>query len=90
MSRPGHYEVRVKPSAERELDRLPAAVFDRIAKAILELEASPRPHGSIKLRGVDEYRLRVGSYRILYCIDDARRVVEVMAVGHRRDVYRGL
>jgi mRNA interferase RelE/StbE len=39
---------------------------------------------------VQDYRLRVGQYRILYAIDDRERVVEVIAVGHRREVYRGI
>jgi mRNA interferase RelE/StbE len=87
MIRPAGYLVRIKRSAEREMDRLPRQVFDRVAAAILALENDPRPRGFKKLRGTDESRLRVGDYRILYTIDDAQRVV---AVGHRRDVYRGL
>lgn len=72
------------------MDRLPIRAFERVANAILELERIPRPRGSKKLRGVQDYRLRVGDYRVLYSIDDDRRVVEVMAVGHRREVYRDL
>ncbi len=83
------YAVTIRRSAEKEMDALPADVFERIANAILELEEDARPHGSKKLRGVDEYRIRVGAYRILYCVDDTERIVEVMAVGHRQDVYRG-
>ena len=90
MSGGSAYTVRIKRSAEKEMDRLPPKMFDRLAEVILGLETDPRPHGSKKLRGVQEYRLRVGAYRIVYTVDDARRVVEVAAVGHRRDVYRGL
>jgi len=61
-----------------------------VARAILHLEGDPRPKGSRKLRGVEEYRLRVGQYRILYAIDDHERVIDVIAVGHRREVYRGI
>lgn len=82
------YTVHIKRSAEKEMDELPTSVFDRIAEAVLELETDPRPHGSRKLRGTDGYRIRVGVYRILYTIDDASRIVEIVAVGHRRDVYR--
>ncbi|MCK4341380.1 MAG: type II toxin-antitoxin system RelE/ParE family toxin [Phycisphaerae bacterium] len=64
--------------------------FERVAQAILRLEHDPRPAGSKKLRGVQDYRLRVGQYRILYSVDDPERVVVVFAVGHRRDVYRGI
>jgi len=82
--------VRIKRSAEKEMDRLPAQAFGRVTKAILALEHNPRPPDSRKLRTVQEYRLRVGQYRILYVIDDRDRAIEVVAVGHRRDVYRGI
>jgi mRNA interferase RelE/StbE len=80
--------LRIKRSAEKEMDRLSTAVFDRIAEAILQLETDPRPQGSRKLRGTEEYRVRVGSSRILYTIDDGTRSVEIVAIGHRRDIYR--
>jgi len=90
MSGPLRYTVQIKPAAEKEMDRLPAKTFDRAALAILSLESNPRPRNCKKLRGVDEYRLRVGDYRILYTIADAPRRVEIVAVGHRREVYRGI
>jgi mRNA interferase RelE/StbE len=84
------YSVRIKPSAEKEMDRLPAFVFDHAAATILALETDPRPPGCVKLKGAGKYRLRVGAYRVLYTIDDARRSIEIVAVGHRREVYRGI
>ena len=90
MSKGHGYTILIKRSAEKELDRLPPRTFERVAKAILKLERDPRPKGSKKLRGMQDYRLRLGEYRILYCIDDNDRIVEVIAVGHRRDVYRGI
>lgn len=90
MNGPRPYSVRVKRSAEKEMDRLPKAIFDRAARAILLLERNPRPVNSKKLRGVEDYRLRLGDYRVLYIIDDAHRLVEIIAVGLRRDVYRGI
>ena len=65
MSAQAGYTVRIKRSAEKEMDRLPARTFERVAQAILRLERDPRPPGSQKLRGVQDYRLRVGQYRIL-------------------------
>jgi mRNA interferase RelE/StbE len=82
------YEVFIKPSAEREMNALPANVFSRVAKMILTLESDPRRHGCRKLHGADGFRLRVGDYRIIYLINDATRIVEVIAVAHRREVYR--
>jgi len=90
MSRRRAYTIRIKRSAEKEMDRLAARTFERVTQAILSLERDPRPVGSRKLRGVQDYRLRVGQYRILYTIDDPERIVEIIAVGHRRDVYRGI
>jgi mRNA interferase RelE/StbE len=71
--------VQVKPAAEKEMDRLPAKTFDRVAFAILSLEGNPRPRLCKKLRGVDEYRLRVGDYRILYTIDDTNRLSQKLS-----------
>ena len=88
MSTSGRYEVRIKASAEREMDSLTSGVFARVSKAILRLESSPRPGGCKKLRARQEYRLRVGAYRILYTVNDTTRVVEVVAIRHRRDAYR--
>ena len=82
------YQVRIIPSAEKEMDKLPALIHRRISRKILLLEGNPRPTGTRKLSDREEYRLRVGDYRVLYTIDDERHVVTVFAVGHRREVYR--
>lgn len=81
------YQVRLLHSAEKEMDRLPATIHTRLSKRILTLEENPRPRGIKKLSGRDEYRLRVGDYRILYTIDDENHTVTIIAVGHRREVY---
>jgi mRNA interferase RelE/StbE len=82
------YQVIIKHSAEKELDALPASLHERIAERLLALEENPRPVGSRKLQGQESYRLRVGDYRVLYTIDDKAKKVVVLAVGHRREVYR--
>jgi len=82
------YEVRILRPAEKEMDELPRAVHARISRRILLLEDNPRPRGAKKLSGHEEYRLRIGDYRVLYTIDDKGHVVTVFAVGHRREVYR--
>ena len=88
MSGTAKYEVRIKASAEKELDALPANVAARVVRAMLSLERDPRRPGCKKLKGYGGYRCRVGNYRILYFIDDAARVVEIAAVAHRKDAYR--
>ena len=82
------YQVTLKHSAEKELDALQTAIQERIIKRLLTLEENPRPAGIKKLQGQESYRLRVGDYRVLYIIDDKNKQVVVMAVGHRREVYR--
>jgi mRNA interferase RelE/StbE len=82
------YEVRVVHVAEKEMDKLPSAIHTRISNKILSLEDNPRPRGVKQLSGREQYRLRVGDYRVLYTVDDKNSVVVIFAVGHRREVYR--
>jgi len=64
------YTVYLKRSAEKELDRLPTKIYDRIVKRLLSLRDNLRPCGIKKLLGREGYRIRVGDYRILYVIDE--------------------
>lgn len=83
------YDMVIAPSARREVINLPNTVLPKIDGAITALAANPRPYGSRKFRGKDNsYRIRVGDYRIIYCINDSTRQVNILAVGHRREVYR--
>ena len=82
------YEVHILGAAEKEMGKLPTPLHHRLSQRVLSLEENPRPRGSRKLTGREEYRLRVGTYRILYTIDDTNLVVTIFAVGHRREVYR--
>jgi mRNA interferase RelE/StbE len=83
------YEVRLKPSAERELRRLPREVAARIAEAVAALGGDPRPRGVKKLVGsATAYRIRVGDYRVIYDVFDGVLVVVVVTIAHRREVYR--
>ena len=85
------YEVRLKPSAERALRKLPAQIRSRVAIRLDGLAANPRPSGCEKLGGVDNlYRARVGDYRVVYQVADEALIVLVVTIGHRSDVYRRL
>jgi mRNA interferase RelE/StbE len=84
----GSYSVVIKRSAERELREVPKRELGRVVTRIRRLADDPRPPGSEKLSGEDRYRLRQGDYRVVYAVDDERRIVEVVRIGHRRDVYR--
>jgi mRNA interferase RelE/StbE len=71
------------------LDKIPVIYLSGIKKTINDLVENPRPFGCIKLVGSDNhYRIRVGVYRVIYSIKDDILIVEVIKIGHRRNVYR--
>jgi mRNA interferase RelE/StbE len=84
------YKLLIKPSAGKDLDAVGGkGARLRIVKRIQALAEDPRPPGSEKLAGYgDRYRVRQGSYRVVYLIDDERNEITIYRVGHRRDVYR--
>ncbi len=81
----------MKPSAGKEIEAIGAKKDrQRIVARIRALATEPRPVGGDKLAGAEgRFRVRQGQFRIVYAIDDASRTVEVVKVGHRREVYRG-
>ncbi len=82
------YVVYLKRSAEKELDRLPKEVHDRIVKRLISLADNPRPSGTKELHGREGYRIRVGDYRILYLINEKEKKIEIVSIAHRKEVYR--
>ena len=84
------YELLIERHAERDLKRFDPPTFQRLTAAILTLKHHPRPAASQKLHGThhNDWRLRVGDYRVVYEIDDAARIVRIFRVQHRREVYR--
>lgn len=82
------YRLLIKPSAAKELQALPASDRTRVVTKIEGLASDPRPPGTEKLSGEEKYRLRQGDYRVLYSVDDSRKILVIVKIGHRRDVYR--
>lgn len=82
------YAVVIHTPAKKSLCRLPENIQTRIARIMLALEGNPRPSGAVKLSGRDGWRVRVGDYRVIYTIDDAKKRVVIYAIGHRREIYR--
>jgi mRNA interferase RelE/StbE len=83
------YDVLIERTAERDIKSLPTALFDRILPRIKALANNPRPTGCHKLAGSkNDWRIRIGDYRVVYEIDDARKQVKIFRVRHRREVYR--
>ena len=83
-----NYSVFILPRAQRELSSLPQTAYEKVKLAIGQLAETPRPQGCLKLRGREGWRIRVGDYRIIYDVEDDKRKVVVLQIGHRRDVYR--
>jgi mRNA interferase RelE/StbE len=85
----GEYSIEFARSASRELERLREPVFSRILRRIEALALTPRPDGCRKLQGAPVlWRIRVGDYRVLYAVEDAQKMVDVIAVRHRSAAYR--
>jgi len=85
------YKIIVKKSVAKDLKSIPKKDVQRILSAIEKLADDPRPPQSKKLSGQERYRIRQGSYRILYTlytIEDDQLVICVVKIGNRRDVYR--
>ena len=85
-----HYQVVIPKPVQKQLDDLPDDVCDRIIKRIVVLKEHPRPRGCIKLKGYEnEYRIRIGNYRIRYEVRDQESIVILLHCKHRKNVYRG-
>ena len=84
----GRYRIEFKKSVLKDFDSIPKKDLQRILAAIESLAQKPRPPQSKKLSGLDQYRLRQGDYRILYTIEDDVLMVYVVAVRHRKKIYR--
>jgi len=83
------YQIVISRIAEKQIESFPKQVANAITAEIDTLATNPHPPGSIKLEDSEkEYRIRSGDYRIIYRIENARLVIEVIRIGHRRDVYK--
>jgi mRNA interferase RelE/StbE len=82
------YRVEWKASAVKDLRKLPQESVARILAAVEALKEDPFPHGSKKLVGSrSSYRIREGVYRVLYTVAQELLIIEIVKVGHRKDVY---
>ena len=82
------YKILIKPSAVKELKKIPQKYLKKIVDKIYSLASEPRPLGCEKLTNEEVYRIRYGIFRILYTIEDDKLVVIVIKIGHRKDVYK--
>ena len=82
------YKILIKPSATKDLDKLPDKELKKIFSQIALLSSNPRPIGIQKLTDEEGYRIRSGKYRILFQINDNSQTILVYRIKHRKDVYR--
>lgn len=81
------YKVTINKRAIKALERINEPYYKNIKEAIYSLAENPRPKGYKKLKGRDGYRIRVSDYRIIYDIHDQILIVDVVEIGHRKDIY---
>lgn len=83
------YAITFARSARKELERLNDPLLTRVFHKIEELAGEPRPAECRKLVGTENlWRIRIGDYRVVYAIHDANGTVDIVAVRHRKEVYR--
>ncbi|RKR80230.1 addiction module RelE/StbE family toxin [Mucilaginibacter gracilis] len=82
-----YYTLNFSRQAVKELEKINAPFYSNIKEAIVSLTQNPRPQGYKKLKGRDGYRIRVGNYRIIYNILDQELIVDIITLGHRKDIY---
>jgi mRNA interferase RelE/StbE len=81
--------ILISKAVQKQIDDLPNDIRERVLEKIQHLVDEPRPDGVIKLKGsVQEYRIRVGDYRVRYEIDDENGIIQILQCKHRKDVYR--
>jgi mRNA interferase RelE/StbE len=84
------YKIYFRQSVLKDLTKIPKRELQRIIKRIEKLASDPKPRGCEKISGQDRFRIRQGSYRIIYSIQDDKLTIWVVKIGHRRDIYRKL
>ena len=83
------YTIVIHKKAKKEIDKIPDIYARKIAETIYQLAENPRPSGCKKLSASDEYyRVRVADYRIIYSIEDEILYIEVVKIGHRKEIYK--
>ena len=84
------YTIIIPKAVQKQLDALPDDVYERIAAKVQQLAENPRPDGVVKLKGSEnEYRIRIGDYRVRYEIEDEELRILLLQCKHRKEVYTG-
>ena len=81
------YSLDFSKQALKELEKINEPFYSNIKQAIYNLTQNPRPIGYKKLKGREGYRIRIGNYRVIYSIFDNELIIEIVTLGHRKDIY---
>ena len=82
------YKIFILPQAQKDLDSLQTKIFKQLKSKISLLSNHPRPSGCLKLTAEEGYRVKTGDYRIVYRIDDRRKIIYIYRVKHRKEAYK--
>lgn len=82
------YKIRIERTVQKTLEKINEPYYSKIKTAVLNLANDPRPAGYKKLKGRDGFRIRVADYRIIYDIFDDILTVNVIDLGHRKEIYK--
>jgi len=82
------YSLFIERYALKQMMKLDKSIIPILKNAISKLSDNPRPSGYIKLKGEEAYRIRVRDFRIIYEIDDRNKTVTIVAIGHRKNIYK--
>ena len=83
------YEVKIKPKAIKQLKKLPKEITERILKKIVFIKDTPQSFMK-KLESKDIWSLRAGDYRVLIDIYEDKKLMEIIKIGHRKEIYEGV
>lgn len=85
------YDIVLKRSAVKDIRRIPSSILHSIQERIAALATDPFPQNAEPIEGYpDYYRIRIGHYRVIYDVTVTVRIITIVRVGHRKDVYRKL
>ena len=82
------FTLEWKEGAVRQLDKLQSLVSKRIIKKVNELKEDPFSKDIKKLKGEDVFRLRVGDFRLILDIDSKNKIINILRIGHRKNIYK--
>jgi len=81
-------KILITKKATKELDKIPDSLAKKIVDNILTLKTNPLPLNSKKLQNHDSFRLRIGSFRVIYSINKSKKEITVLRIADRKTIYR--